>query len=76
MDLWILKNIHFLINQFSFKIHPKKKQSQIMGYVASFMITTISSQKLGVPIHMQHNVCIQNLPEGPPEGPLKGKAGN
>ena len=40
------------------------------------MITTISSQKLGVPIRMQHNVCIQNLPEGPPEGPLKGKAGN
>ena len=44
--------------------------------IGIFMITTISSQKLGVPIRMKHNVCIQNLPEGPPEGPLKGKAGN
>ena len=40
------------------------------------MITMISSQKLGVPILRQDDVCTQNLPEGPPEGPLKGKAGN
>ena len=58
-------------------IQNSSPQKAVTNYgIACFMITTISSQKLGVPIRMQHNVCIQNLPEGPPEGPLKGKAGN
>ena len=59
------------------KIVNSSPKKAVTSYgIAICMITTISSQKLGVPILIQRNVCIQNLPEGPPEGPLKGKAGN
>ena len=59
----------FLINQFLYRIRPQQKKAVIN-------ITMISNQKFGVPILRQDNMCTQNLPEGPPEGPLKGKAGN
>ena len=64
MSFYKATNFQFLIKEFkSFLVLSQLKSVKNyygvawMGLNLTFMITMISSQKLGVPISMQHSVC-------------------